>query len=179
VKRATDQSLEALKTLVVMFGPREAARQSNLNENTVVGLAWRRHWKKATNIDDVRCKMDDVKIQHHTSNILHSSQTPSVPNASQAPTLSTLQKKEVPKSNHNQSPSKAVSNALSTLRGRSLIGLATYSAKAAEAAAVHKRPLDISRKAKDISDVHKAIYPPETNQSNILQIGILIQPDTD
>jgi hypothetical protein len=57
---------------------------------------------------------------------------------------------------------------------RTELGLSKYAAEAAEEAALHQDKLGIAGKVKDVSDIHKNIWPPEPNQSNILQIGFLI-----
>jgi hypothetical protein len=41
---------ETIKTLVVAYGPREAARQAGISENTVLSLAKRKGWKQAGQI---------------------------------------------------------------------------------------------------------------------------------
>jgi hypothetical protein len=157
----TSANLEALRTLVVMFGPREAARQCGMKEDTVCGIAWRKKWKKASAPEQTQ---SPAPIPNTQSAISNPQQV--------IPDAVPLSKKG--QAIINQPPSTAVSSALSSLRGRSMLGLARYSARAAELAAEHKDPLEISRKAKDVSDVHKALWPVENQNQNILQIGILI-----
>ena len=49
---------EAIKTLVVAYGPREAARRSGLNEDTVCAWAARKGWKQIRKIPQAICKQD-------------------------------------------------------------------------------------------------------------------------
>lgn len=160
-KRDKDLNLEALETLVVTFGPREAARLSGINSNTVRSLAARKGWKRA-----------DKSAPNHGT-LVATSQSKnggqhSRPHTKQKTDSSTVQPM------CNQAPGKALSSALSQLKGRSTIALATYSAKAAESALEHKKPLEISRKVKDVADIHKTLWPTEAESKNILQIGFII-----
>jgi hypothetical protein len=174
--RKTDQELEPLKTLVVMFGPREAARQCKLNEDTVCGLAWRRGWRKASQ-EPIAAVQNPVESPQSLSRLETAAQsadthcTPSVPEMAASDTVSSPQE---PKASQKQSPSAAVKQALTALKTKSMVGLATYSARAATIAAEHPKPLEISRKVKDVSDVHKALWSNESSAASILQIGILI-----
>jgi hypothetical protein len=56
-----------------------------------------------------------------------------------------------------QSPAAIVADELAQTKARSTLALSRYTASAAEKAAAHKDPLEISRKVKDVSDVHKAL----------------------
>ena len=72
------------------------------------------------------------------------------------------------------SPAHALANVFSERKQRTKLGLSTYTAEAAEQAAVHRDKLGIAGKVKDVADVHKTLWPnqPETNQ--ILNLGVLI-----
>ena len=65
---------------------------------------------------------------------------------------------------------------LSERKDRSKLGLSQYVVEAAEEAAAHPDKLKISKKAKDVADVHKTLWPAENQNENILQIGVLINP---
>jgi hypothetical protein len=174
--RKTDQELEALKTLVVMFGPREAARQCKLNEDTVCGLAWRRGWRKAS-AEPIAAQRMPVESPQSDSRLRTPAQLADTHSASPVPETAasaTASPSTEPKASQKQSPSTAVKQALTALKHKSMVGLATYSARAATIAAEHPKPLEISRKVKDVSDVHKALWSNESSASSILQIGILI-----
>jgi hypothetical protein len=175
--RKTDQELEALKTLVVMFGPREAARQCHLNEDTVCGLAWRRGWRKASQepIAEPQNPVESpesIRKDNTAAQIADDAHRASpVPKMAASNTVSPSKE---PKALEKQTPSQAVKQVLSSLKTKSTLGLAVYSARAATIAAEHPKPLEISRKVKDVSDVHKALWSNESSAASILQIGILI-----
>jgi hypothetical protein len=145
--------LAALQALVVSFGPRQAARLSGIPAGTVLSLSHRYHWKCAQDVPGKPGRKPRF--------------SPSPFNVSSRPTD--------PKSFCNQSPGNALGNALTQLKHKSTMGLATYSAKAATALNKVRNPLDVTRKAVDISDVHKSIWPAEGSGANILQIGFLVQ----
>lgn len=160
MQRKRDRTInrESLKTLVVAFGPNEAARQANMNVNTVKSLSRRHGWKRATH----EASRDDIS-------------NPQTPDATSA--ICQTKPNSTTPSICTSTPSQAISSALAHLRNRSLMGLATYAARAAEHAADEKKcadPLSISRKVKDVADVHRSIYPADTTRQDILQIGILI-----
>jgi hypothetical protein len=69
---------------------------------------------------------------------------------------------------------QAHADCLAALRTQSTFGLASYSARAATAAAKHPKPLEIARKVADLSTVHKTVFPEQQQQSSVLQIGVLI-----
>jgi hypothetical protein len=147
-----DYNLDALHALVVAFGPREAARQANLPAGRVLRLAWKHHW------------------QQSLANF-----PPNKPGRKPKPIAPTHSNPSTSVSIANQSPANALGNALTQLKHKSTMGLATYSAKAATALNKVRNPLDVTRKAVDISDVHKSIWPAEGSGANILQIGFLVQ----
>ena len=149
-KRDRNFNYEALKALVVMFGPREAARQAGLKEDTVLKMASRKGWKKA----GLPNKHDPTKLKRHLVKF-----EPNPPGSSIC----------------HQSPANALSQALTRFKQQSSVELARYSARAAKALNKHPKPLEVTRKAVDISDVHKTLWPAENQNQNILQIGFLIQ----
>ena len=63
---------------------------------------------------------------------------------------------------------------LSQNKTRSMLALSRYTTQTSEKAAAHKDPFSISRKAKDLADVHKMLWPQENRREEILQIGLLI-----
>lgn len=145
---------ESLRTLVIAFGPRAAAREANMNVNTVLSLARRRGWKKAN--------------ASQSSDASH----PQEVNSTSA--ICETKQESTQDSICTQSPASSLALALQNLRTRSTHNLATYVDKASRVAADSDNPLQISRKVKDVSDVHKAIWPNEGQRNDILQIGILI-----
>jgi len=62
---------------------------------------------------------------------------------------------------------------LSERKERTRLGLSKYAAEAAEEAAEHRDKLGIAGKVKDVAGVHKTLWPVESNNSTILQIGFL------
>lgn len=161
-KRDKDLNLEALETLVVTFGPREAARQAGMSANTVLSLAKRKGWKKASS----------QVASNGEGTVQASSQ---VPNGSNQMRLQGRKESKVPSLPIcNQSAGKALSSVLSRLKGKSTLNLAMYSAKASESGLREKKPLDVSRKMKDVADIHKTLWPTEAESKNILQIGFII-----
>lgn len=161
-KRDKDLNLEALETLVVTFGPREAARQAGMSANTVLSLAKRKSWKKASS-----------QVAANTEGTLEASSQ--VPSGGKQMRLQGRKEKEIPSLPIcNQSAGKALSTVLSRLKANSTMNLALYSEKASAAALKEKKPLEISRKVKDVADIHKTLWPTEAESKNILQIGFII-----
>ncbi len=70
----------------------------------------------------------------------------------------------------------AHADALQAYKEQSKVNLAKYAAEASQEASEHPQKLSISRKAKDVADIRASIWPQESNNSNILQIGFLIGP---
>jgi len=73
-----------------------------------------------------------------------------------------------------QSVPQSLAAILAERRERTKLGLSKYTAEAAEHAANHPDKLGIAGKVKDVADVHKTIWPAETEQKNILNIGFII-----
>lgn len=157
--RDKDIDRESLKTLVIAHGARPAARLAKMNVNTVLSLARRHGWKKGT-----------TTRSDSPTDVISSPQTlatttgnPSTESKGTSNNICTL------------TPSEALARSLQTLRDTSTQHLAEYVQKASSEAKDHPKPLSISRKVKDISDVHKALWPQENQRNDILQIGILVQ----
>lgn len=155
MERIRDKSInrETLKTLVIAFGPREAARQSGVNVNTVLSLARRHKWKRNPSTESDASSLNTVNAN---GAILQPNG-----NGVQNP-ICTL------------SPPNALATILARLKHDSVEGISTYCAKAARALASSENPLAITGKAKDIADVHRTMWPQENSRNDILQIGILI-----
>ena len=73
-----------------------------------------------------------------------------------------------------QSVPQSIASILNERKERTKLGLSKYTAEAAEDAANHPDKLGIAGKVKDVADVHKTIWPAETEQKNILNIGFII-----
>jgi len=73
-----------------------------------------------------------------------------------------------------QSVPQSIASILAERKERTKLGLSKYTAEAAEHAANHPDKLGIAGKVKDVADVHKTIWPKETEQKNILNIGFII-----
>ena len=73
-----------------------------------------------------------------------------------------------------QSVPQSLAAILAERRERTKLGLSKYTAEAAEHAANHPDKLGIAGKVKNVADVHKTIWPNETEQKNILNIGFII-----
>lgn len=161
-KRDKALNLDALETLVITFGPREAARQAGMNANTVLSLAKRKGWHQVQSIPHKPGRKPQTLITTSQSQ----NGSPRVQEH--------FPPKTTPLPLCNQSAPKALASVLTRLKERSTHNLALYSAKASEAALKSSTPLEISRKVKDVADIHKTIWPQENEQKNILQIGFII-----
>jgi hypothetical protein len=146
-KRDRDLNLQALEGLVVIFGPRQAARQARLNEDTVCSIAWRRGWKKTG-----PSLAKPVPTAGHDSALTPSQETQAI---------------------CKQATPQAIASALQSMRSRSTLALASYLADTAEALAEAEDKLGMTRRAKDLGDLHGRLYPPDQNAQPILQVAIL------
>ena len=72
------------------------------------------------------------------------------------------------------SPAYALANVLSERKHRTKLGLSKYAAEAAEQAAEHRDKLGIAGKVKDVSSVHRTLWPEETAREQILQVDFLV-----
>jgi hypothetical protein len=70
-------------------------------------------------------------------------------------------------------PLQSVAAIMSERKERSRLGLSKYAAEAAEQAAEHRDKLGIAGKVKDVSSVHKTLWPDETGNKPLLCLGIL------
>ena len=73
-----------------------------------------------------------------------------------------------------KSPSELVQNEMEANRETSKLHLSRYLAKAAVKTAEHPRPLDITKKAKEVSDTLRNVFPEEKqNQSLTFQFAVI------
>jgi hypothetical protein len=73
-----------------------------------------------------------------------------------------------------QSPAAIVADELSQNKARSTLALSRYSARAAEEAALHPDKLGIAGKVKDVSSVHRTLWPEETAREQIINVDFLV-----
>src|SRR5262249_47651898 len=72
-----------------------------------------------------------------------------------------------------QSVPQSIASILNERKERTRLGLSKYAAEAAEQAAQHRDKLWIAGKVKDVASVHKALWPEENQNNQILNISIL------
>ena len=72
-----------------------------------------------------------------------------------------------------QSVPQSIAAILGERKDRSKLGLAKFTALAAEQAAEHKDKLGIAGKVKDVARVHKTLWPEENQREPILNLAIL------
>jgi hypothetical protein len=72
-----------------------------------------------------------------------------------------------------QSVPQSLAAILSERKNRARLGLSQYAAEAAEQAAEHRDKLGISRKVKNVADVHKTLWPEENQREPILNLAVL------
>ena len=63
---------------------------------------------------------------------------------------------------------------LSERKDRTRLGLSKYTAEAAEAAAEQRDKLSITGKVKDLSEIHKNLFPEQNQERGILNLNVLI-----
>ena len=73
-----------------------------------------------------------------------------------------------------RSPAAIVADELSENKVRSTLALSRYTAQASEQAAIHPDKLGIAGKVKDVSSVHRTLWPEETAREQILQVDFLV-----
>lgn len=71
------------------------------------------------------------------------------------------------------SPADALANVLNDRKERSKLGLAKYTAEAAEEAALHQDKLGIARNVRDVAAVRSTLWPEDHNERGILNIAFL------
>jgi hypothetical protein len=142
-------NLETVKTLVALHGQRKAARIAGLNENTVRTWAKRYKWKCAFHV-----KLGRPKTHQQPDTI--------------AKTLASAR-------NHlaTTSPANLLVNQVEDWKNTSRSNLARFVAEASGEAVEHKHKLAITRKAKDLADIHGSLFPAEDNRSTILNVAFL------
>jgi DNA-directed RNA polymerase specialized sigma24 family protein len=72
-----------------------------------------------------------------------------------------------------QSVPQSIASILSERKDRTKLGLSKYAAEAAEQAAEHRDKLGIAGKVKDVADIHKAIFPEEREQKQIVNLAVV------
>jgi Putative ATPase subunit of terminase (gpP-like) len=137
--------LETIKTLVALHGQRKAARIAGLNANTVRSWAKRYGWASFTPKNQSRERLSQVEKLAATD----------------------LQPIAI------QSPVNAVVNEIASNRTRSKLALSRYVAKTSEQAAEIPNGLAITRKAKDLADIHSTLFPEGNEQRHILNLAIV------
>jgi hypothetical protein len=73
-----------------------------------------------------------------------------------------------------QSVPQSLAAILSERKERTKLGLSKFTAEAAEQAAEHRDKLGIAGKVKDVADVHKMLWPNQSETNQILNLGVLI-----
>jgi hypothetical protein len=66
-----------------------------------------------------------------------------------------------------------IARAMAQKKQDTMLDLATYARNAAEKAAIHKDPLEVARKVRDVAGVYQVLYPPE-NDEGLIEGAILI-----
>src|SRR6516164_73769 len=88
--------------------------------------------------------------------------------------LSVMQSDAITPVQPAQSVPQSLAAILAERKDRTRLGLSRYVAQAAEQAALHPDKPGIAGKVKDVAGVHKTLWPEESSQNEILQIGVLI-----
>jgi len=144
-------NLETVKTLVALHGQTITARKTGLNLNTVKSWTKRYGWKVAL----------PVKLGR--------------PANARKQTLETLGKLDATQPQLISS-TDALLAAVAEFKERSTLALSQYVAEAGEEAKAFPsgRKLLITRKAKDLSDIHKNLWPAEQQSAHILNLAVLV-----
>jgi hypothetical protein len=69
---------------------------------------------------------------------------------------------------------ESIAAILSERKDRTKLGLSKYAAEAAEQAAEHRDKLSITGKVKDLSEIHRNLFPESNEQRGILNLNVLI-----
>ena len=72
-----------------------------------------------------------------------------------------------------QSVPRSLAAIFAERRDRTKLGLSKYTAEAAEQAAAHPKKLEIAGKVKDVSSVHRTLWPEQAQHQQILNVAIL------
>jgi hypothetical protein len=72
------------------------------------------------------------------------------------------------------SPAHALANVFSERKHCTKLSLSKYVAEAREELAEHEEKPSMTRRARDIADVHSTLWPVEQKQETILNLGVLI-----
>ena len=154
-------NLETVKSLVVLHGPRPTARLLGLSHNTVLSWCHRYNWRKSKDLSakpDDRSKLTSLPSLKPTTIKKHSRKSPE---RSINPAIAS-----------QLTPSLILQNELETNRDASTLYLGRYLARSSEKLSVDST-LKNSRRAVDLANVHKVLYPPVGERSTILSLSVL------
>jgi hypothetical protein len=158
-RRETQAKHEMIRSLVLLYGPREAARQLGISSGTVTELAARKGWRQATAAPS--CATGSATSARSTASAADpSGQSPQNPNPSN-PIQSPV------------SPSDAIAVALSSHKQRSTAALGQFVAEASEEALQGKDRLGKAKRVRDVAAIHTSLWPAESRPA-LLAVGILI-----
>lgn len=156
-RRETQAKHEMIRSLVLLYGPREAARQLGLSAGTVTELAARKGWRMSATIPSSATTSPTTSAGSTSSANGPSPQVDQPPNASHYPV----------------SPSDAIATALRSHKQRSTAALGQFVAEAAEEALTAKQRLPMAKRVRDVAAIHTSLWPTET-RPQLLSVGILI-----
>lgn len=162
-RRETQAKHEMIRSLVLLYGPREAARQLGLSAGTVTELAARKGWRMATS---------STEPPIHTSSAT-TSPTTSAGSTSSANGPSTQVDQPSNASRNPVSVSDALATALRSHKQRSTAALGQFVAEAAEEALTAKQRLPMAKRVRDVAAIHTSLWPVEA-KPQLLSVGILI-----
>lgn len=146
-RRETAAKHEMIKSLVVLYGPREAARQLGLSAGTVTELAHRKGWRQATAAAGPSSAISPADNTHNGDSC----------NASHNPVT----------------VSDAIAAAQRSHKQRSTAALGQFVAEAAEEALSGQSRLAKAKRVRDVAAIHTSLWPIE-NRPALLSVGILI-----
>lgn len=157
-KKLPAVNLETIKALVAIHGARPTAKLTGLSHNTIRSWIHRHNWP----LPEYLAKRGLVPRQA----------------ANTAKRGDKKQKSLQPICKLD--PASAIQTSLTELKNKSQLNLAIYNSNTAEDLAKIDRKnlrLAVTRKAKDIADIHKTLFPPEAQQNQILNLAVLIGKD--
>src|SRR5215831_7824046 len=158
--------LETAKTLIIAYGPTEAAKQLNVNRNTVLGWALRYKWKKARGTGDPT-EQNTIAGLPEAKNAL--------PEGNPEEKIAASDREKKQSAVNFSSPANALRSAISAHRDRSTLALGKFTAEAAEEAASLPKGSKLAHapKVRDLAGVHSVLWPAEKSEG-ILEVGLLI-----
>lgn len=160
-RRETQAKHEMIRSLVLLYGPREAARQLGLSAGTVTELAARKGWRMSATIPS--SAPSSATTSPSTSAGSTSSASGPSPQVDQPSNAS----------HYPVSPSDAIATALRSHKQRSTAALGQFVAEAAEEALTAKQRLPMAKRVRDVAAIHTSLWPTET-RPQLLSVGILI-----